>query len=153
MAGGGNRRVLQLLEEPRHLGDELGRNQRLVALDIDDNLMIGKPQLPRRFGNAVGSGRMIWARHHAPVARSPHRAGDALVVGRYVDRGGAALRGPLADPDHHRPSGDVGERFSGKPARRVAGRDEDMEAQATSSSGGSLRASSSSITGMPSFTG
>src|SRR6266850_3790428 len=153
MAGGGDRRVLELVEELRYLRDELGRDQRLVALNVHHDVAIPEFEKRNSFGYAVGAGRMIGTRHHAPVARGPHRGGDALVVGGHMDRRRAALRCPLADPHHHGPPGDVGERLSRKPARRVAGRDEDVEAQATSSSGGSLRASSSSITGMPSFTG
>src|SRR5213076_1961560 len=93
------------------------------------------------------------ARHQRRVAVRAHRVRDAGVVRGDVHRGGAALGGALAYPYDHRPAAEVGEGFSREAGRRVARGNDDAELHATSSSGGSLRASSSSITGMPSFTG
>src|SRR5207237_3197548 len=109
-------------------------------------------ELGRRLRQAIGAGIVIGARHHHRKAVALHRARDALVVGGDVDGSRAARGGPLADAHHHRLAVQVDERLARITRRAVARRDDHYEAHATSSSGGSLRASSSSITGMPSFT-
>ena len=89
------------------------------------------------------------------VWRQPNRlydASDLGVVGRDDDFGRAAALSLPRDPHDHRHAGDFRERFTGKARRRVARRDDGDELQ-TSSSGGSLRASSSSMTGMSSVIG
>src|SRR6185503_12715455 len=93
------------------------------------------------------------AGHQRAMARLRDRLDDALVVGSYRHAASAARARPLADMHHHRFAAQVRERLAGKSRRRIARRDDYVESQATSSSGGSLRASSSSITGMPSLIG
>ena len=70
---------------------------------------------------------------------------------------GTGLHGPVEHAQDHRLAGDVQQRFARQPARRMAGRDDDLERDAhrawASSSSVRGRASSSSITGMPSRTG
>src|SRR5436309_3197356 len=96
---------------------------------------------------------MVGARHHDAKTVLAHGGGDPLIVGRHVDRTRAAFSRAFADAHHHRLAREIGERFPGKARRGMTRRDNHGEAHATSSSGGSLRASSSSITGMSSFTG
>jgi hypothetical protein len=133
--------------------DELRLDQRLVALHVHDGLAFRQVQQPRGFGEPVGARGVLGSRHQRLVAVLSHGAGDALVVGRHVHGTCAALRRPLAYVHHHRLAVELGKGFAGKSGGCVARGDEDVKRHATSSSGGSLRASSSSITGMPSFTG
>ena len=75
---------------------------------------------------------------------------DPRVVGRHDDARRAGLHGALRDPHHHRLAGDIRQRLAGKARRRVARGDDDGELTGHSySAWSSLRASSSSITGMP----
>src|SRR6185503_6761489 len=110
-------------------------------------------ELRGSVGEAVGARKVVAARGHDLEAVLLHRVADAVVVGGDVHGGGAAARGALAHAHHHRLAGDIGERLARKARRAVARGDDDVKTQATSSSGGSLRASSSSITGMPSLIG
>jgi hypothetical protein len=150
---GGRQARPSLLEQARHLQDQLRGNERLVALDVDHDIFVLEAQQRRGFGDAIGAGSVVGARHQRRVAVRAHRRADALVVGRHVHRGRAALRRLLAHAHHHRPAGEVGERLAGKTTRAEARRDDDVELHPKSSSAGSSRASSSSIPGMPSFTG
>ena len=80
-------------ELPRPRAIERGRDQRLVALHVDHDVVVREPEQRSGFGEAVGAGGMIGARHHAADRRAAaHRGGDALVVGGDVHRGRAALR-------------------------------------------------------------
>src|SRR6478752_7365037 len=96
---------------------------------------------------------MVSARHERPVAGALDRRADALVVGGDAHAARTARLRALAHVDHHGLAAQIGERLAGNAGRPETRRDDDVKTQATSSSGGSLRASSSSITGMPSFTG
>ena len=124
-----------------------------VALQVNHDVAVLQLQPLRRLGQPVGARNMVGARHERRVAGGAHRRRDALVVGGHMHRRRPALRRALAHPHHHRPAAEVGQRLAGKAARRVTRRNYYVELHATSSSGGSLRTSSSSITGMPSFTG
>ena len=122
----------------------------------DDERIVGEFEPGGGFGQAVGAGRVVGAGHaRGEPVRDDGRA-HALVVGGDDDLVGARGERPLRDAHDHRLAADVRQRLSRQPRRRMAGRDQDGEAHAGSasiSSGVSLRASSSSITGMPSRTG
>src|SRR5258708_22090026 len=153
VARGGYAGAFLLLQGRRDLRNQPRRNKRLVALHVDHDLPVLQLQDSRRLRDAIGSGSVVGARHQRRVAVAANRLRDPLVVGGDMDRGGSALLRLLADPHHHGLARDVGEGFSWAAAGSVAGGDDDGELHATSSSGGSLRASSSSITGMLSLTG
>ena len=140
-------------QELRDIANQRRHDEGLVALHVDDDVLVAQAELLRGLGEAIGSGSVIRARHHHGEAVLADGGGDALVVGGHVHRDRAALLCALADPHHHRLAREIGERLPRKTRRGVARRDDDGEAHASSSSGGSLRASSSSMTGMSSFTG
>ena len=142
-------------EEPRDVADQRGFEQRLVALDVDDDGRVGQSELLRGLGQAVGAGRMIGARDAGDEAVRAHRGGDPVVVGGDDDALCACRLRALRDADDHRDAPDLLQRLAREAGRRVAGGDQDGEAgRAHSYSAGSRRrASSSSITGMPSRMG
>jgi hypothetical protein len=128
-ARGRDRRRGALGERMREAADEIGRDQRLVALDVDDQLVVGQGERLGRLREAVGARGMVGAGHDGIAAVRARRGGDALVVGRDPHRGRAALPRALGDAHHHRLAGDVGERLARQPARRVARGNEDGEAE------------------------
>ncbi len=146
------------------LPDQRGVEQRLVALHVDDDLVVGEAQQLRGLGQAVGARRVIGARHARRDAVRDDRIAHALVVGGDDDARRAACQRALGHAHDHRLAGDVGQRLARQARRRVARRNQDGEivqqalgharaARYSYSAGVSLRASSSSITGMPSRTG
>src|SRR5437879_3350991 len=153
MAGRGNAGLLLSAQDVYDFSYKRRLHQRLVALQVDDDVVVSEAQLPRGLRDAIGAGGVLGARHQRRVAVRAHRVRDAGVVRGDVHRGCAALGGALAYPHDHRPAAEVDEGLSREAGRRVARGNNDAELHVTSSSGGSLRASSSSITGMPSFTG
>src|SRR6185436_7151933 len=153
VAGRGHARLRFFAEQISNLRDQARGNQRLVALHVHYDLVVPELELARRLREAIGARRMIRARHDRAMPMRLDDIEDALVVGRDVHAGGAALRRALAHVHHHRLAGEVGERLAREAAGRVARRDDDVELQTTSSCGGSFLASSSSITGIPSLTG
>src|SRR5262249_28786675 len=106
------------------------------------------------------------SRQQRIAAMVPRGGEDPIVVGRDPGGGGAAFPRTLGYPHDHRLAGDVGERLARQAGRGVARRNQDRGAEeprpwrgaplrrySISSAGSSLRASSSSITGMPSRIG
>jgi hypothetical protein len=91
--------------------------------------------------------------HARLVPVGEHGVADARVVGGHHHTRGAGGAGAIGHAHDHGPSGEVGERLARKPARCVARRDDDGEGRHSCSPGSSLRASSSSMTGMPSRIG
>ncbi len=105
-------------------GVDRGRiDQRLVALDVHDHRrVVGRG----RFGHAIGSRKMIGARHHHLRAERTRGFVNALVVGGDDQFGKITrLAGPLVDMLEHGLTGDSGEGFSresggGKPGGNYA---------------------------------
>ena len=161
MTRGRDRRIRVLLELFGDAANQRRLEQGLVALHIDDNGVVGEPERRRGFGEPIGPRRMVAPGEHGLDAMRSRCSADALIVGRDRDTLRAARLRPLGDADHERLAGDVGERLPRQPRRRVARGNENSEAQrepaiATDhsySAGSSLRASSSSMTGIPSRIG
>ena len=102
----------------RHLVDHGGRDQRLVALHIDHDVVVGQAQLLGHFLQPVRAGGMIGAGHHH-LALVAHGVADALVVGGHQHPRGAAFSAAFRHPGHHRPAGQIRQRFSRQARRRV----------------------------------
>ena len=71
----------QLVDEPRI-------DERLVALDVDENVVVGEiaaEEVPRRAGDAVRPARQFRRRHHRLAAVFLDGLDDALVVCRDED--------------------------------------------------------------------
>ena len=132
--------------------DERGLDQRLIALHIDNDMRAGIAAPRDDFGNAIGAGGMPARGHDRLEAVAPGRVRDAPIIGGDEHFRGAAPARLLGDAHHHRLARNVRERLAREACRRVAGGNDDAEPH-TSSSGGSLRASSSSMTGISSLIG
>ena len=107
--------------------DQRWREQRLVALHVDDDRVVGEPELAGSLREAVGAGRMIGARDAARDPVSFDRRADALVVGSDDHALGAGAFRETRDANHHRIAGDVRQRLAGQPRRRVTGGDQGRE--------------------------
>jgi hypothetical protein len=100
-----------IVQQRQRRGIDRGRiDQRLVALDVHDHrCSVGRG----RFGHAIGSGKMIGARHLHLRAEGPRGFVNALVVGGDDQLGKIArLAGPLVNMLEHGLTGDSGEGFS-----------------------------------------
>ena len=164
-----------------HLIDQRGRHAGLVALEVDDDGVVG-PAAPRDdLGDAVGAAAVVGA-GHAPLGAEGAAGGDDALVVR-GDHDLRRRRSPARAPPHAgswacRRSAAAACRAVGRPMRagittlkaggappgdpspgaqpRPApglGRPRRVQALGTSSSAGSCRASSSSMTGISSRMG
>ena len=104
----------------RHLVDDRGRNQRLVALYIDHDMIIGQPQGLSHFLQAIRTGRMRSGGHTVFSAKTVRCAGDALIVGGNHHPAGAAQAGLLPDALHHRLAVNIEQRLAGQTGRAIA---------------------------------
>ena len=89
-----------------------GIQQRLVALDVDDD---AAGQRSGHLGQPIGPAFVVGPRHPGRAAESLDRSSNALVVGgddHGVDQPGLGC--PPVDVFDHRSSGDVGEDFGGE---------------------------------------
>ena len=129
--------LLGILESPpegRHeqvrIGDKrshrlvncVGIEQRLIALDVDDQAAVE----PRRdLGESIGAGTVRHARQAHGPAKPPHDFSNPLVVGGDDHEVHSAARGgPAIHVLDHRSSGKVRERFARKTSGPVAGGDD-----------------------------
>ena len=138
----------------RGAGGQQGRiDQRLVALQVDDDGVGRQVQRARHFGDAVRARRMVGARHaHFHVVRGAGGA-DVVVVGGDDDAGGARQGRLLGHAHHHGLAAQVGQRLVGQARRGQAGRDDDDERHPYSTASSRVRASSAHMMGMPSRIG
>jgi hypothetical protein len=107
-----------VVRERRHrLIDHARLDQRLVALNVDDEIAVERG---RDFGEPIGAARVRRRRQPDGAAKPLDRPHDALVVGCDDHRGQRARRRRAAiHVLDHRPSVDVGERFSGETRRLI----------------------------------
>ena len=120
VAGGGNGRVRIRGEQIRHGANQRGRQQRLVALDVDDDGIVGQAELPCGLGQTIRAGRMIGRGEAGRDAVRLDGGLDPRIVGRDDDARRAGRHRALGDAHHHRLAGDVRQRLAGKARRRVA---------------------------------
>jgi hypothetical protein len=116
--------------------DQLRLEQRLVALNVDDDGLVVEPKLLRGFREAIGSGRMRASGHQNIDAVIGNRRPDALVVGGDDDARRTAGTRALGNPHDHRLAGDIQQRLARETRRRVARRDQDRKHQSDKNSAG-----------------
>ena len=107
-------------ERRQRFGDHRRVDQRLVALDVDDDVAVERRG---HFGEAVGAAAVVGAGHHRHAAVGLDRVAHARVVGRDDDLGDPRRPPRLFDDaDDHRQAAEVDQGLAGEPGRRVAGR-------------------------------
>ena len=106
MTDGGDRRIGMSCELLRNGTNQRRRYSRLVALDIDDNLLGGPATQGRHFGNSIGAGSVILARHHRGVAMAADSLEDPVVIVATLTSA-APLRARDRRRPNHRPAGNV----------------------------------------------
>ena len=138
--------------------DDSRRNQRLVALNIDHDGVRGQLQLSGHLGQAVGAGVVPRVGQQHLGTKGLAGFDDARVVGGDDHAAGGTFLRLLPDMLDHGLAGDVLQRLAGQTTGRIAGRNDDGKGDAHAylsrrSSVLRVRASLSSITGMPSRIG
>jgi len=139
----------------RRADDRFRFDQRLVTLDVDDDRIAMPAALRDHLGQAVGAGRMVAARHQRRhlmrLGSGPHVA----MIGRHPDLFRPRQPGAFGDAHDHRLAAKVEQRLGRQAGRCVTRRNDDLEGETRHaySSGGSWRASSSSMIGMSSRIG
>ena len=125
--GGCDRRIRVCCEVVCDPADQTRRNQRLVALHIDDDCVIGKALRRRDFGDAVGARSMVRTRHHCRAAMRLCGAHDISVISGDNDFRRTTLPRAICDMRDHRLAADVEERFARQAGRRKTRGDDDDE--------------------------
>ena len=98
--------------------NQRGRNHRLIALHVHNNLVFRQPQQLHRFGKARAAALVGAAGKHAgDVVRSAGSLNIGVVSGN-DDAAGVALLGALGNAHNHRLAVDVGKGFVGQAAGR-----------------------------------
>ncbi|MNH10270.1 hypothetical protein D3C79_697440 [compost metagenome] len=143
-------------EVGRHLINDDRWNQRLVALDIDDNGVRSQPELGGHFGQTVSARIMIFTGHQHFSAKGLADLVDTGIISGNHHATGAALACLLPDMLDHRLAGNRQQRLARQAGGSQACRNHHSESQAhlsRRSSSVRVRASLSSITGIPSRIG
>ena len=101
--------------------DRAGIDQRLIALNVDDQFGVGKGG--RDFRHTIGTGKMVFSGHLDTGAKASGFVADALVVGGDNDGGKIARHGDtLVNMFQHGSGVETGKSFSGEAGRCVPGR-------------------------------
>ena len=130
-----NLAVRAALEQASHVVDHRSRDQWLVALDVDDDLLRAQPKRVGRLGQPIGAGFMLRRRKHGDDAMGLAGRDDLITVGRDHDAVGPGRLRALRDADHHRRAADVGERLARQSGRRQPRRDDDDKTHETAAAG------------------
>ncbi|MNN61007.1 hypothetical protein D3C81_1762210 [compost metagenome] len=136
--------------------DHARRDQRLVALDVDHDGVGRQAQLHRDFGQAIGAGVVIFTGQHHFGAKAIAGLDDARVVGGHHHPLGAAFARLFPDVLDHRLAGDQQQRLARQAGGGITRWNDDGKGCGHLSRRSSVvrvRASDSSITGMPSRIG
>ncbi len=136
MARGGDRRPFRVGEQGRNRADQPRLDERLVALDVDDDGLRLEPETLGDLGDPVGAGGMIAARHHSLEPRPLDGVRDIAMIGRDIYPVGAALACALRDPHDHRLAAEIGERFPRNARGREARRNDGGEMHTREAGGG-----------------
>ena len=67
------------------LGDEVRGKDRLVPLDVDDDVLGGQVEEPGGFGQAVAARGVVLPGHEGPAAESGDAIEDAPIIGGHPD--------------------------------------------------------------------
>jgi len=139
-----------------NLIDHAWRDQRLVTLHVDHDGIGRQAKFCGDFGQAIGAGVMVFAGQHRLGAKPLAGFDDARIVGGHHHTLGAAFAGLFPHPLDHRLVADELQRLARQTGRCVAGRNDNGKGGGHLSRRSSVvrvRASLSSITGMPSRIG
>ena len=96
----------------RHLQDDLRLDQGLVALHIDDDGVAAPATLFDDFGQTVGAGRVVAARHERCDFVRLGDGPDLRMISCHPDLLGARQSRPLGHPDNHRLATEIKQRFA-----------------------------------------
>ncbi len=148
------------LEERGDLRDERRGNERLIALDIDHDVLARPAACAGDLGDAIGAGGVTRGGEHRLGAEGARGADDPLIVGGDQHLARSRTLGTLVHPLHHGLARDRPQHLSGEPRRGMTRRNDDpehvapgLQRSSSGSSAASWRASSSSITGTASRIG
>ncbi|MNG09169.1 hypothetical protein D3C84_925750 [compost metagenome] len=136
--------------------DHARRNQRLVTLHVDHDRVGFKTQFRRDFGQTIGAGIVILTGQHHFGTKSLAGLDDARIVSRDDHTAGAAFARLFPDVLDHRLAGDQQQRLARQAGGGITRWNDDGKGCGHLSRRSSVvrvRASDSSITGMPSRIG
>ena len=81
------------------MGDEVRGKDRLVPLDVDDDVLGRQVEEPGGFGQAVAARGVVLPGHEDPAPEGLHALLDARIIGGHPDPVQILdLQGPLIDP-------------------------------------------------------
>ena len=100
------------VEQASHVVDHRGRDQWLVTLDVDDDLLPAQSKQTGCLGQSIGAGFMLRRREQRVDAMGPARRDDLLAVGGDHDPVSPGRLRALRYADHHGGAADIGERFA-----------------------------------------
>jgi len=107
------------------LGDEVRGKNRLVPLDVDDDVLGGQVEEPRGFGQAVAARGVVLPGHEGPAAERGDAIPDARIIGGHPDSVQILdLQGLLIGPLDQRLAQDKGQGFARKAAGAEASGDD-----------------------------
>src|SRR6266446_3179099 len=130
VAGRGHGRHRRIRKQGRYCTYKAGFDHRLVALDVYDQALRGKPEALYNLRDPVSARGMVAAGHYGLMAVPFYRCSDVAVVGGHVNAARAAFSRPIGDSHDHGPASNIGERLSGKPAGCESRRDNGGEGHA-----------------------
>lgn len=119
-----------ICKESRHCTYQSRLDHRLIALDIDDQIIRCKPEALDHFRDPIGTRGVIAASHYCVMAVLFYGRCDVAVVGCYIHLVRAAFARPLGHPHDHGLAADVRERFPREPAGRITRRNDSGEGHA-----------------------
>jgi hypothetical protein len=103
------------------------RQQRLIALHVDDQGIVRPPSLGGHFHDAVGTRGMVDPSQRGGIPGTFDRPGHTLVIRCDDHLAGTGRQRLLHDTDDHGSSTDLGERLSGQARRCETRRYHDLE--------------------------
>ena len=108
-------------EQFRNLAHEPRRQERLVALDVDDDLPVVPAEALGEFRNPIGAARVVGARHFHPCAVLAACRNDPFVIACNDHLARARTARLFVDPGDHRPARDIRECLARQAGGSIAG--------------------------------
>ena len=140
----------------RNIAHDRRRQQRLVRLYVDHDRLWSERQQARGLCQSIRTALVRLRCQQCIDAVRAACGNDVTIVSRHDDARRAAFFRVARDSNHHGYAAEVGQRFVGQPSGSQPRWHDDNEFHANYrpiSAGSTLRASDSSITGMPSRIG
>ena len=116
MGGGCNRAIGAVSQQPRHFADQGRGDQRLVTLNVHDNLVRRELEQLGGFGQAVCPRGVVRPREQGFNAVLGCGVADPRRVGGDGHPPCTRLQGAPGDSDHHRHAVQIGQRLVGQAA-------------------------------------